>query len=59
MHEKENNKCRCETGDSGISMRIAKLRYAGYLVGSSKINFEQEILKFVLKGLDVSDINHT
>ena len=39
-------------------MRIARFCYAGYLIGSSKRNFEQEILKSVLNGLDVGDINH-
>ena len=58
-HKKQNNKGKCETCDSGISMRITRLRYAGCLIGLSKINFEQEISKFVLKGLDVGDINHT
>ena len=37
---------------------IMKLCYAGYLIGSSKKDFEQETLKFVLNGLDVGDINH-
>ena len=40
-------------------MRIARLCYAGYLIASSKRNFEQEILKSVLDGLDVGDINHS
>ena len=33
--------------------------YTGYLIGSSKINFEQKFLKFVLNGLDVGDINNS
>ena len=40
-------------------MQIARLCYAGYLIGSSKRNFEQEILKSVLNGLDVGDIIHS
>ena len=39
-------------------MQIARLCYAGYLIGSSKRNFEQEILISVLNGLDVGDIIH-
>ena len=34
-------------------MRIARLCYESYLIGSSKRNFEQETLKSVLNGLDV------
>ena len=40
-------------------MWIARLCYAGDLIVSSKRNFEQEILKSVLNGLDVGDINHS
>ena len=40
-------------------MRIARLCYAGYLIGSSKRNLEQETLKSVLNGLDVGGINHS
>ena len=32
---------------------------AGYLIGSSKRNFEQEILKSVFNGFDVGEINHS
>ena len=32
---------------------------AGYLIESSKRNFEQEILKSVFNGLDVGEINHS
>ena len=52
-------KGKCETREHAVGMRIARLCYTDYLIGSSKINFEQEILKFVLEGLDVSDINHS
>ena len=40
-------------------LRVARLCYAGYLTGSPKRNFEHEILKSVLNGLDVGDINHS
>ena len=40
-------------------MRIARLCYESYLIGSSKRNFEQETLKSVLNGLDVGGINHS
>ena len=40
-------------------MRIARICYAGYNSGSSKRNFEQEILKAVLNGCDLGDINHS
>ena len=40
-------------------MQIARLCYACHLIGSSKRNFEQEILKSVLNGLNVGDINHS
>ena len=40
-------------------MQIARLCYAVYLIRSSKRNFGQEILKSVLNGLDVGDINHS
>ena len=40
-------------------MRVVGLCYASYLIGSSKMNFEQEILKSVLNGLGVGDINHS
>ena len=54
--ENENYKGICE---HAISMQIVGLCYASYLIESSKMNFEQEILKSVLKGLDVGDINHS
>ena len=40
-------------------MRISRLCYASDLIVSSKRNFEQEILKYVLNWLDVGDINHS
>ena len=40
-------------------MWVARLCYAGYLIGSCKRNVEQEILQSVLNGLDVGDINHS
>ena len=40
-------------------LRVARLCYTGYLTGSPKRNFEHEILKSVLNGLDVGDINHS
>ena len=42
-----------------VGMRIARICYAGYKGGSSKRNFEQEILKAVLNGCDMGDINHS
>ena len=57
--EKENYKGKCETGKHAIGMRIAILCYAAYLIRSSKKNFEQEILKFILNVLDVGEINHS
>ena len=43
--KKEIYKDKCETPEPAVGMRIARLCYAGYLIGSSKRNFEQEILK--------------
>ena len=40
-------------------MWIGILCYAVCPTGSSKKNFEEEILKLVLNGLDVGDINHS
>ena len=40
-------------------MWVTRICYAGYLIAPSKINFEQEIVKSILKGLDVGDINHS
>ena len=54
----ENYKGKWEKRKYAIGMRITKLCYAGYLIGSSTKDFEQETLKFVLNGLDVGDINH-
>ena len=45
--------------ENAIGMLIARLCYIDYLIGSSKINFEQEIWKSVLNGFDVDDINHS
>ena len=56
--KKEIHKGKCERREHAVSMRIARLCYAGYLIGSSKRNFEQETLKSVLNELDVGDINH-
>ena len=44
----ENYTGKCETREQGVGMRIARLCYTGYLTGSSKKNFEREILKSVL-----------
>ena len=52
-------KGKCETRAHADGMRIARLCYAGYLIGSFKRNFEEEILKSVLIGLDVGDISHS
>ena len=41
----ETGEGKCETREHAVGMRIARLCYAGYLIGSSKRNFEQEILK--------------
>ena len=57
--ENENYKGICEAREHAVSMRIVGLCYASYLIGSSKMNFEQEILKSVLNGLGVGDINHS
>ena len=57
--KQENYKGKCETQEHADGMRIARLCYIGYLTGSSKRNFEEEILKSVLNGLDVGDINHS
>ena len=40
-------------------MQVARLCYGGYLIGLCKRNVEQEILKSVLNGFDVRDINHS
>ena len=48
-----------ETRVHSIGMRIARLCYAGYRTGSTKRNFEQEILRSVLNGVDLGDINHS
>ena len=40
-------------------MGVARLSYGGYLIGLCKRNVEQEILKSVLNGLDVGDINRS
>ena len=45
--------------EHAVGMQIARLCYACHLIGSSKRNFEQEILKSVLNGLNVGDINHS
>ena len=55
----ESYKGKWEKRKYAIGMRITKLCYAGYLTGSSKKDFEQKFLTFVLKGLDVGDINHS
>ena len=57
--KKENYKGKCEKREHAVGMRIARFCYAGNQIGSSKRNFEQEILKSVLNGLDVGDINHS
>ena len=57
--KKETYNGKCETREHAVGMRIARLCYAGYLIGSSKRNFEQETLKSVLNGLDVGGTNHS
>ena len=52
-------KGKCKTREHAVGVWIARLCYAGYLIGSSKRNFEQETLKTVLNGLDVGGINHS
>ena len=37
-------KGKCETREHAIGMWVARLCYAGYLIGSCKRNVEQEIL---------------
>ena len=54
--KKEIHKGKCERREHAVSMRIVRLCYAVYLIGSSKSNFEQETLKSVLNGLDVGDM---
>ena len=56
--KKENYKGKCEKREHAVGMRIARFCYAGNQIGSYKRNFEQEILKSVLNGLDVGDISH-
>ena len=56
--KQENYKRKCETQEHTDGMRITRLCYVGYLIDSSKRNFEEEILKSVLNGLDAGDINH-
>ena len=41
---KEIYKGKCETREHAIGMCVARLCYAGYLIGSCKRNVEQEIL---------------
>ena len=57
--KREAGEGKCETREHAVGMRIARLCYAGYLIGSSKRNFEQETLKSVLNGLDVGGTNHS
>ena len=57
--EKQPYEDKCETREHAVSMRISRLLYACYLIGSSKINSEQEIGKSVLNGGDVGDINYS
>ena len=56
--KKEIHKGKCERREHVVGVRIARLCYAGYIIGSSKRKFEQQTLKSVLNGLDVGDINH-
>ena len=42
-----------------VGMRIARICYVEYKEGNSKRHFETEILKAVLNGLDMGDINHS
>ena len=59
MAKKEIYKGKCEIQEHAVGMQIARLCYACHLIGSCKRNFEQEILKSVLNGLNVGDINHS
>ena len=54
----ENYKGKRKKLEHAVSMRMARFCYASNLIGSSKRNFEQEILKSVLNGRDVGDISH-
>ena len=47
---------RRETRVHSIGMRIARLCYSGYQIGSSKRNFEQEVYKSVLNGVVLGGI---
>ena len=42
-----------------VGMRIARICYVEYKEGNSKRHFETEILKAVLNGVDMGDINHS
>ena len=55
----ESKHCVRETRCHSIGMRIARICYAGYKSGMSARDYEKEILKAKLNGLDVGDINHS
>lgn len=57
--ETQKYDARRETRVHSIGMRIARLCYAGYQVGTSKRNFEEDVYKSVLNGVDLGDINHS
>ena len=55
----ESARCSRETRSHSIGMQIAQICYAGYKTGMSGREYEKEILKAKLNGLDVGDINHS
>lgn len=55
----ESKHCVRETRCHSIGMRITRICYAGYKSGMSARDYEKEILKAKLNGLDVGDINHS
>ena len=58
-NERENEKTAFKTRVYEVGMRIARICYEEYKEGNSKRHFEQEILKAVLNGCDMGDINHS
>ena len=55
----ESKRSSRETRCHAIGMRIAWICYAGYQSGMSSREYEKDILKAKLNGLDVGDINHS
>ena len=53
-----SEKEKMETREFSVGMRISRICYAMYKCGSSKRDFEAEILKAVINGADLGNINH-